>query len=114
MIVSELDSLESVELALALEEELGNEALDAQEKALLNAIHCKARRSRIEMHEMGNQALCEVIVIGQSDSRVLFVEAGLKRFGVGQEHSDGIIRNFSFYHSLQRALFPFRQDWHLG
>jgi hypothetical protein len=104
------DSLAQVELVMALEIELGSEAVAAlppDQAALLHGIVCWPRELPWMPPEPGVDWPATVRVVGERDCRVLFLTGRVDRIGVGCRNTDGRIDAARLYPSLQRALFAF-------
>lgn len=106
--LSHLDSLETVELALCIEEELKNSGSLELDVSLLNRLSCTPYRCLLEADVSGTPLKGEVTVIAREGSKVLFVTQNVDRFGVGIERQIGIIQDSKIYQTLHRALFELR------
>jgi hypothetical protein len=101
------DSLDTVELVMALEDEGGLVDLSEPQLALLKRISCSPRNFAWVPPDQSGAWAEKVRVIGRDGRKVLF-HAGLpKAYGVGCMLPDKIIRGARVYPSLSRAMFAF-------
>jgi hypothetical protein len=107
----ELNSLDTVELVMAFEEEFGTEIPDDLPldgdmarlllEGLLNSFEAPWQQADAP------QSTIVVRVIAQSGKQTLFAMPDRVRFGVGRLDPQGFIVDAQVYPSLKRALFTF-------
>jgi hypothetical protein len=105
-----VDSLDQIELAMALEEEFGIEIVGGfgeDEATLILRIACRPYALRWIAPEPRDGWPAIVRVIGEDRRRVLCSTDHRGYFGVGCRGLDGIVDAVRVYPSLQRALFAF-------
>jgi hypothetical protein len=100
------DSLDTVELIMALEEiDMDLSEFEEAELSLLLRIQCGAYDACWIPPEAQGSWPATVRIFGQDGQRVLFAVA--RRVGVGCRKASGLVDAARLYPSLQRALFAF-------
>jgi hypothetical protein len=101
------DSLDTVELVMALEEEGVLVDLSESQLALLKRVSCSPRNYSWVPPDKVHVWPEKVLVIGRDGSKVLFHAGLANAFGVGCIGPDTIVGAARVYPSLSRALFAF-------